>query len=121
GQYRWYPVIGCLTFAFGLFLMTRWDQGSGRPAAWGSALLTGLGNGMITPVILISAQNAVRYRLMGTATALVTFTRSMGQTIGGAFLAPLLAVRLTHHIGVLVPRDQRAGLDVDQLRNDPDQ
>jgi EmrB/QacA subfamily drug resistance transporter len=120
GRYRWYPPVGVGLFALSLVLMTTWDASTGRPFAWACAFLTGVGSGMLTPVLVITAQNAVRYRSMGTATALVTFARAIGQTIGGAVLGTLVAGRLTHHIEDLVAPADRAGLDVDELRSDPD-
>jgi EmrB/QacA subfamily drug resistance transporter len=120
GRYRWYPPIGVALFAIGLLGMTAWDETTGRPFAWGCSFVVGVGSGMLTPVVVISAQNAVRYRVMGTATALVTFGRAIGQTIGGAVIGTIVATRLTHHIEALVPPADRAGLDIDQLRADPD-
>lgn len=57
--------------------------------------LYGVGFGFSTIVFTIISQSAVGYQLRGASTALVTFLRTLGQTIGAAVLGSLLTHRIS--------------------------
>lgn len=59
-----------------------------------STFLYGVGFGFSTIVFTIISQSAVGYHLRGSSTALVTFLRTLGQTIGAAVLGSLLSSRI---------------------------
>jgi hypothetical protein len=57
-------------------------------------LLVGLGLGLVMQVLVLAAQNAVDYRLLGVATSGSTLFRQVGGSIGVSGLAHELAGRL---------------------------
>ena len=65
-------------------------------------LLLGLGLGLVMQVLVLAAQNAVDYRLLGVATSGATLFRQVGGSIGvsvfGAIFANRLGVELAHRL-----------------------
>jgi MFS family permease len=56
--------------------------------------LGGLGMGMSVPSFLIAVQTSVPRQSLGTATATVQFSRSIGGTVGTSMMGVILAARL---------------------------
>jgi MFS family permease len=79
----------------------------------------GAGLGACMQVLVLAVQNAVGRHELGTATALTSFLRSMGGSLGVALGGTVLGNRLTHHLADELPRG--AGPSADQLRGRPDQ
>ena len=116
GQYRFYPALGGLIFAFGVFLLITMNPDTPRLTAMAFAFIAGLGNGMIQPVVTIAIQNSVPYSNLGAGTALAISTRSFGQTIGSAIIGAVLAARISAElVGVNL-----GGITSSQLEDDPD-
>ncbi len=116
GVYRFYPALGGIIFAFGVFLLITMNPETPRLVAMSYAFVAGLGNGMIQPVVTIAIQNSVPYRNLGAGTALAISTRSFGQTIGSAIIGAVLAARISAElIGV-----DLGGLTPSQLQDSPD-
>jgi MFS family permease len=63
----------------------------------------GAGLGLTMQVVVTAVQNNVERRHMGTATASVTFFRSMGGAIGTALFGAILSTRLATHLAEVVP------------------
>lgn len=61
-------------------------------------VLLGLGLGPSMPLYTIAIQNAVEPRQLGVSTAMVTFFRQMGSTVGIAVVGSLFAVTLTQQM-----------------------
>ena len=114
GHYKLYPILGCVIYIFGVFLLLTMDEGTSRPAAMLFALITGIGNGMIQPVIILAIQNAVTEKELGSATSVATTSRSLGQTIGSAILGAIITTALTSRLTGL-------GLNADTYLDDPDE
>jgi EmrB/QacA subfamily drug resistance transporter len=119
GRYRFYPVVGATVFTFGCFLLTQWHHDTPIAVQLLSTLCCGLGTGMVTPVLLLASQNAVRYKDLGTVSSLSTFSRSIGQAIGASIVGAVFAARLDHWIGVLAGGDDLAGFTAGDLRANP--
>ena len=70
--------------------------------AAGYMLLLGLGLGLVMQVLVLAAQNAVDYRLLGVATSGATLFRQVGGSIGvsafGAIFTNELGRELKHHL-----------------------
>lgn len=58
--------------------------------------LSGIGMGLSVPAFLIAVQTAVPRQSLGTATATVQFSRSIGGTIGVSTMGVILAMRLAN-------------------------
>jgi EmrB/QacA subfamily drug resistance transporter len=103
GRYRIYPLVGTPVMALAIVLLSRMDEHTSRGYVAASLVVLGLGMGCIMQVLVLVAQNAVHYRDLGTATAAVSFFRSMGGTFGVAVFGAILSNRLGHYLPRLVP------------------
>jgi EmrB/QacA subfamily drug resistance transporter len=119
GRYHLYPIVGSAVFAFGCFLLTQWHHDTPIAYQLLSTLCCGLGTGMVTPVLLLASQNAVRYKDLGAVSSLQTFSRSLGQAIGASIVGAVFAARLDHWIGVLAGGDDLGGFTSESLRANP--
>jgi EmrB/QacA subfamily drug resistance transporter len=109
GRYRPFPIIGTAIAAVAIFLLSRLAVST---PIWLAALylfVLGLGLGMVMQVLVLAAQNAVPYKLLGVATSGSTLFRQIGGSIGvsifGAIFANQLAAELADRLppGVHVP------------------
>ncbi len=89
---------GMLLLAAGLFLMTNLRADTDRPVLWLWMIVTGLGIGPTFAVFTLIVQNSVAPKVMGVATASLTFFQQIGGIIGltiaGTFLADTLKTEL---------------------------
>jgi len=99
--------MAALTLAFGLF--TGWDASLTRLAAARDAAVAGVGMGLVFVPMLIAAQGAVTRGELGAATALTSFSRSLGGAVGVAALGAVMAHRLHGRLGTLAA-DAPAGI-----------
>src|SRR5262249_44665423 len=82
GRYRPFPIAGTAFMTVGLYLLSRLDVGTSTWVAAGYLVILGLGLGMTMQVLILAAQNAVDYRLLGVATSSSTLFRQVGGSIG---------------------------------------
>ena len=76
GRYRMFPIIGTALATVGLYLLSRLDVSTPTRVAAVYLLILGLGLGLTMQVLVLAAQNAVDYRLLGVATSGSTLARS---------------------------------------------
>jgi MFS family permease len=102
GRYRVFPIAGTAVATVGLYLLSRLgvETSTGVKAAY--MLILGLGLGMVMQVLVLAAQNAVDYRLLGVATSGATLFRQIGGSIGvsafGAIFTNRLGRELAHRL-----------------------
>lgn len=111
GHYRFFPVIGSLVMAAGLYLLSRMGPGSG---VWPESLymlVLGIGIGLSMQVLTIAVQNTVDYADLGTATSGVTFFRTLGSSFGTAVFGTIYANALRPNLTQGVEQAARAGGD----------
>jgi hypothetical protein len=72
--------------------------------------LMGTGIGLTLQVLVISAQNCVPYSDLGASTSLVTFSRSVGGSIGVAVFGSIFNHQLAANIAKHLPADAVARL-----------
>jgi EmrB/QacA subfamily drug resistance transporter len=94
GHYKTFPIVGAAVMGAGLYLMSTMDEHTGWLLESVYMLLLGLGLGSAMQVLTIAVQNTVAYRDLGTATAGVTFFRTVGSTVGTAVFGALYSNRL---------------------------
>lgn len=98
GRTRRYPIAGMLLVSASLGLLATMDAATPRTLASGFMAVLGVGLGLVMQNLIVVAQNDVEQADLGVATATVTFTRTLGGSIGtavfGAVLSADLAVRL---------------------------
>jgi EmrB/QacA subfamily drug resistance transporter len=109
GRYRAFPIAGTAIASAGLYLLSTLEVSTPTEVAAGYMLLVGLGLGLVMQVLVLAAQNAVDYRLLGVATSGATLFRQVGGSIGvavfGAIFTNELGRELAHRLpaGVHAP------------------
>jgi EmrB/QacA subfamily drug resistance transporter len=106
GRYRVFPIAGTAVAAVALLLLSRLAVLTPIWLAVLYLLVLGFGLGMVMQVLVLAAQNAVPYELLGVATSGSTLFRQIGGSIGvslfGAIFANQLATELTARLPVAV-------------------
>jgi EmrB/QacA subfamily drug resistance transporter len=102
GRYRAFPIVGTAIAAVALYLLSTLEVATPTEVAAGYMLLLGLGLGLVMQVLVLAAQNAVDYRLLGVATSGSTLFRQVGGSIGvsvfGAIFTNELGRELVHRL-----------------------
>jgi len=78
----------------GEFLLWKMDVNTTNAEAARNMVIAGIGLGMMMQIFVLSIQNSVARRQMGTATALSQFSRSIGATLG----VTLMGVLVNQHL-----------------------
>ena len=86
---------------------TRWWLGIDMSAM-------GAGMGLVTFGLLIVMQNSVERSLLGIATSLNQFSRSIGQTVGVALMGTVLTISLASHVSDI---QRVSGLSEEEVSN----
>lgn len=94
GKYKRFPVGGTLLAALGLGLLATLGVGSPYWRLLVALVVLGFGLGTIGPVTTLAVQNSVDHRDLGVATALNSFSRSIGSSFGVAVLGAVFTHRL---------------------------
>ena len=84
--------------AFGLFLLTNLRADTEFPVLWLWMIVVGLGIGPSFAVFTVLVQNTVAPRMVGVATASLTFFQQIGGTIGLTIAGTALADTLTREL-----------------------
>ena len=121
GRYRIFPILGTGMVVVGMLLLSQLQPGTSFAEASVYMLIMGTGVGMVVQVIVISVQNSVDYRYMGTATAATNFFRSMGSAFGVAIAGAIIDNRLGHYLPRLVSQEDLHGRDPKILLASPEQ
>jgi EmrB/QacA subfamily drug resistance transporter len=95
GHYRIQGAVGLALMIAGLALLTRISPQTSYATAVVDIVLVGFGLGITLPLYTISIQNAVPYNILGAATSVVPFFRSMGGAVGLAILGSVMTNRFT--------------------------
>jgi EmrB/QacA subfamily drug resistance transporter len=116
GRYKPSQIVGTgiACMAFGVLT---WGTagGHGLYVIEPSLFLVGFGLGLVTPNVTIAIQNAVDYGHMGTATATMTYFRSLGAVVGVAGSGAVMNHRLT---GLLAGAGLPSSIDTKTLLSD---
>jgi len=90
--YKPSAVIGSIMITAGMMLFARMGAMTQRHDVVLAMLVAGFGMGLLMPVYTVAIQNAASREHMGAASALPTFFRSIGSTIGVAVFGAVLLV-----------------------------
>lgn len=115
GHYKIQGVIGIAIMGIGMTLLMNMSAGIGYAQAVINIVATGFGLGMTMPLYTISVQNAVPYNLLGVATSLTTFSRSLGGSIGLAVLGTVMHNRMVSGIADALPASVKDVLTTRQI------
>lgn len=94
GRYKRFPLIGIALNIAGLLALSFVSRETPLPLVCAAMALTGVGIGLVMPVMLVSVQNAVATRDLGAASASVSFFRSIGGSFGVALFGAVLMATL---------------------------
>jgi MFS family permease len=82
GRYRPNTLVGPVLLGLGTLLLWRMGVNTTNGEAARNMVIAGIGLGTMMQIFVLSVQNSVPRRAMGTATALTQFSRSIGATLG---------------------------------------
>ncbi|HXK13746.1 MAG TPA: MDR family MFS transporter [Gaiellaceae bacterium] len=99
GRYRWNAILGPVVLTIGMFLLWRMDVNTTNAQAARNMVIAGIGIGSMMQVFVLSVQNAVPRRHIGSATALTQFSRQMGATIGVTVMGAIVNHGLPSGLG----------------------
>jgi EmrB/QacA subfamily drug resistance transporter len=112
GRYRPNTLIGPVVLGIGLLLLSRMDVNTTNGEAARNMVIAGIGLGMMMQIFVLSVQNSVPRRSMGTATALTQFSRSIGATLGVTLMGVIVNQQLPARVrgeGTAIHRLPAAG------------
>jgi EmrB/QacA subfamily drug resistance transporter len=91
GRYRPFAIAGTAMSAIGVFLLTGMDPSTSHAVLVRNVVIIGVGLGAGVPVFNLAVQNAVEARVVGSASSMVQFVRSIGGTLGIALFGSVLS------------------------------
>jgi EmrB/QacA subfamily drug resistance transporter len=108
GRYRVFPIAGTAVATVALYLLSSLDVETSTGVAAAHMLILGLGLGMVMQVLVLAAQNAVDYRLLGVATSGSTLFRQVGGSIGVSAFGAIFTNRLGGELADRLPPGSHA-------------
>jgi EmrB/QacA subfamily drug resistance transporter len=90
GRYQMLTIIGAVVLTIGVFLMTQISTTTSLLYTTVAMVIAGIGLGMFFPVLTLVAQNALPRQRMGVGTGVITYLRSIGQTLGIAIVGTVV-------------------------------
>ena len=107
-RYKPFPILGTAVMTVGLYLLSTMNEHSSRATEILFMAVLGVGLGMVMQVLVLAAQNAVPYELLGVATSSATLFRLIGSALGTAVLGAVFSNRLSSALDTLLPPAARA-------------
>ena len=101
--YKPSAVAGSILIAAGMVLFARMGAATLRGEVITAMLVAGFGMGLLMPVYTVAIQNAASREHMGAASALPTFFRSIGSTVGVAIFGTILLTNYQRDFAKGVP------------------
>jgi hypothetical protein len=115
GRYRIFPLVGTATATLALVLLSRISGETSTMVLLAYLLILGTGLGLVTQVLVVAVQNAVRYEDLGVATSGVTLFRLIGGSIGTAVLGTIFAAGVARTLAATMPASGGAALPTTNL------
>jgi EmrB/QacA subfamily drug resistance transporter len=100
--YRRLVFTGMVALVLAFVLLAGWDDSLTRAVAARDITLAGVGMGLTFVPMLIAVQSAVPRSLLGSATSLTTFFRTIGGAVGVAVMGAAMAHRLERGLSGVV-------------------
>jgi predicted MFS family arabinose efflux permease len=100
--YRRVVLVGMAALVSAFTLLARWDESLTRAMAARDIALAGIGMGLVFVPMLIAVQSAVPRSLLGSATSLTGFFRTVGGAVGVAIMGAAMTHRLERALAGVV-------------------
>jgi EmrB/QacA subfamily drug resistance transporter len=117
GRYRPMAISGTAVMTVGMYMLSRLGLQSSYAEVIRDSVIAGLGMGIASPVFNLTIQNAVDIRLVGAATSLVQFMRSIGAALGVAIFGSIVTNNFVPAFHQAIPRQTAALLPAWVLAN----
>ena len=98
GRYRIFPILGTAITTAGFVLLTTLDAASSRLESGAFMAVVGIGLGLTMQIVVLATQNEVPPDDLGVATSVVSFSRSIGGSLGVALVGTIFSNRLAHAV-----------------------
>lgn len=108
--YRRQVLISSGAMAVGIYLISTMNENTGFARAVAYVSLTGLGLGGAMSACNLAVQNSVPFRLVGSATSAIQFSRLFSGTLGLAVLGVVLTASFSSRLEATVAESVRAAL-----------
>jgi len=95
GRYKFFPIVGGVIMAVGMFLLSRLGVGTTRLETSLDYVVLGLGMGFLMQMVSLIAQNSVELKDMGVASSARMFFQQIGGSLGVAAFGAIFARQLT--------------------------
>jgi EmrB/QacA subfamily drug resistance transporter len=123
GRYRKFPIVGTFLLIIGMFLLSRLQVGTPYGFQFIALVVVGVSLGLVNPVLVLAAQNAVQPGDIGVATSTNSFGRTVGSSFGVAVFGAIFSARLTSGLsqgatGGVVGRFSSGGLNISRAQID---
>ena len=115
GGYRGQALISSGAMAVGIYLISTMNENTSFARAVAYVSLTGLGLGGAMAACNLAVQNSVAFRLVGSATSALQFSRLFSGTLGLAVLGVVLTASFSSRLEETVSESVRASLAQGQL------
>jgi EmrB/QacA subfamily drug resistance transporter len=100
GRYKLLALVGLGVASVSVLFLSKLEADTTNFQMVCALIGVGMGLGMTMPVFTISMQNAAPPNMMGAATALAQFLRSIGGTVGAAVMGSLMQAQYSQYLGM---------------------
>lgn len=114
-SYRALALVGMSLLTLGALQVVRIISAASLPGFIIGLTLMGIGMGLSVPALLIAVQSTVARRMLGTATATVQFSRSVGGVVGVSVMGAVLSLRLAKALAAAGADPAAAGRLLDPM------
>ncbi|MDI1459790.1 MDR family MFS transporter [Catellatospora sp. KI3] len=111
GRYRAFPIVGGVTLALAMYLLTRLDADTSRTESSAYMVLLGVGMGFLMQTTMLIAQNSVDRKDLGVSSSTATFVRSIGGSFGVSLFGAVFVNRLKDYMTDHMPAGAGGGMN----------
>lgn len=105
GKYKWVALTGLFILGCGNLLLATISTDTPPLVAMLNMVVIGSGLGLLMPVYTLAGQNAVSQRMIGVATGVTQFFRSIGGTLGAAVFNSVLLMHYSEYLHTHLPKE----------------
>jgi EmrB/QacA subfamily drug resistance transporter len=115
GHYKIQGIAGISIMALGMLLLSKMTIETTYVNAVVNIIITGFGLGTTMPLYVIAVQNSIPYNLLGIATTLTAFFRSLGGSLGLAVLGAIMHSRFASDLAHGFPASIKAVVPMQEI------